>query len=182
MSAVWLSGDTVRARLLAALHCFFRDWAESGAEAGLTVKRRAVDWSRIVGGILRASDIVDDPFEEPELPMSGDTETDEIRSLLCALADEAEEEFDYTTEQNETWRGYAINTQKVIDKARELGMLVGLVGLPDEKALKKGELISLGRKLESFRGKEDLVTKKGRRFRFGHRKQSSGTVYPLEWL
>lgn len=182
MTTSWLACEENRAKMLSALHCFFREWVKAGSPKGHTVKRRAVEWSSVIGGVIETAGVSRDPFETPELPMSGDTETDEFQMLLCAIADDAEEELEMCEEAGRPWDGYSVDTKEVIEKARSLGLLVGLVGLPGEKDLKKGELISLGRKMEPFRGKEDMRTKKGRAFRFGSRRQKSGTVYPVEWL
>jgi hypothetical protein len=188
MTAVWLAEKGQRARLLAALWTMVRRWVDCGMVPSPTIKKRAPQWSVLVGGILHAFQVEGDAFAQPDLPMSGDRATDEMRKLLVGLADDAEElylgggdPFDGPG-PDEPWE-YHIDSSKVVEKARELGVLMEIVGGPEEKGtLKAPELRKLGRRLEKWRGKEDLQTSKGRRFRFGRRRQKHGSVYPIEWV
>jgi hypothetical protein len=185
MTAVWMAQPEQRKRLLAALWAMVRRWQDSDKPKSPTLKKRAPQWSELVGGILHAFQVEGDPFAQPDLPMSGDRATDEMRKLLMALADDAEESFfnrDPFEDEDKPWN-YQIDSTKVVEKARELGVLMDLVGGPEDKErLKATELKKLGRRLEKWRGKEDLVTSRGTKFRFGHRRQKSGTVYPIEWV
>lgn len=177
MTSTWLGAPEQRKGLLSAMWAFVRNWVERGMPDGTTRQSRATDWSRLVGGVLAAADIVADPFAKPELPAGGDRETEEWMQLLVALADDVEE---WVADQLS--KDYSVDTAKIVEVARSKKLLVDLVGSPDDKPLKGGELKKLGRRLAKYRGKEDLRTTKGRRFQFGKRKQSSNWVYPITWL
>ena len=192
MTAQWLGRPEQRARLLASCWAFVRGWIEQEKPNASGIKHRAPEWSNLVGGVLDAalglgaSEIA---FAVPDLPFAGDRNTDEMRKLLMALADEVEAHFndwhsaqaELEDEDRRPWPGKSITTTDVVRKARELSLLLEIVGADEDKPPKAAELRKLGRRLEKWRGKEDLVTSKGRKFRFGHRRQEKGTVYPIEW-
>ncbi len=130
--------------------------------------------------------VTDDPFVAAELPFSGDKQTDEMRKLLTALADDVEEDYeiwleDQDEEKEPCWqvdhddccRREGPENRRPHRGCRWAGR---------EAAPKAGDLRKLGRRLEKWRGKEDLRSSKGRRFRFGKRKQEHGQIYPIEWL
>lgn len=166
-----------RSAMLSALWAITRRWLECGEPASTSVQTRAPDWSRMVGGIIGTLGVSRDPFEIPALPMSGDRETEEWRELLRLLADEAEAGgADLVTGR------YEVDTEAIVNTARDAKLLADLVGGADDKPLKGGELKRLGKRLAKWRGREDLKSSSGRGFRFGKRKQSSNWVYPIEWL
>gem|GEM_PF-325118 len=177
MTPEWLAETEQRAGLLSALWAFVRNWIEQGASMGAYIQGRAPNWSYLVGGVIEALGVIQNPFAVPELPTGGDRETDEWQALLVALADLAEAE---VTGQDD--KHYEVDTTRIVDMARKLKLLVDLVGSSTDKDLKGGELKKLGRRLGKWRGREDLVTSSGRRFQFGKRKQSSHWVYPISWL
>ena len=178
VTELWFYEPEQRAQLLSALWALVRNWIESGMPQGTYSHSRASKWAELVGGILEAVGVVTNPFAIPELPMGGDRETEEWKSLLVALADEAIEvegtEFEAA--------GRLIDTSKIVKVARDHHLLSDLVGSSDDKPLKGGELKKLGRRLAKWRGREDLRSTCGRKFRFGKRKQASNWVYPIEWL
>jgi hypothetical protein len=179
MTADWLAERPQREGLQAAMWAFVRNWIEKGMPMSERVQGRAPRWSALVGGIMEAAGIEDDPFAVPNLPMGGDRETEEWRELLTAVADELEEP---VFEADDDGKPREVSTSDLVRVARERRLLVDLVGAEDDKPLKGGELRKLGRRLAKWRGREDLRTTKGTRFRFGKRKQASNWVYPVEWL
>lgn len=175
---LWFYEPEQRAQMLSALWALVRNWIESGMPQGMHTHSRAAKWSELVGGILEAMGVVVNPFELPDLPMSGDRETEEWKTLLKALADDAEG-CEGTPHQE---AGRLIDMTKIVQVARDNHLLSDLVGSGDDKPLKGGELKKLGRRLAKWRGREDLRSTSGRKFRFGKRKQASNWVYPIEWL
>lgn len=167
-----------RSEMLSALWAITRRWVEIGEPQARSRQTRAPDWSLMIGGMVESLGVERNPFEIPALPMSGDRETEEWRDLLRLLADEAEaspEEFLKTGR-------FEVDTDMIVQTARDNKLLADLVGTADDKALKGGELKRLGKRLAKWRGREDLTASSGRRFRFGKRKQASNWVYPIEWL
>ncbi len=175
MTPRWLSRQATRAKTLASLWAFVRTWAAAGAPDGPWVKQRAPEWSRLVGGVLQAIGAATDPFATPDLPMSGDQQGEEVRQVLVALAEQLEDSPFDDSEQQQV-------DMEFIGKARELGVLVGIVGTSEDKHLQKKERQKLGFVLKGWRGRDDLETTNGRRFSFGHRRQRHGSVYPIAWL
>lgn len=175
----WLAAPEQRAGLNAALWAFFRSWIEQGMPQASMKHGRAGDWSAMVGGVLEAVGCTANPFAAPELPMAGDKETEEWRSLLRLLADQAEALPETFLEEGQK---FTVDTDRLVQTARDNQLLADLVGTKDDKALKGGELKRLGKRLAKWRGREDLTSTSGRRFRFGKRKQASNWVYPIEWL
>ncbi len=109
-----------------------------------------------------------DPIAAPQLSAGGAEEEDEIRDLLVRIATEEEDDCDF-------------DRAMVVDKAREFCLLEQLVGAVGAPPLNPKEMISLGKKLKKWRGRE-LVDGKGRRFRFSHKRQKMGAKYPLRFL
>ena len=178
VTELWFYRPEVRAQMLAALWALVRNWIESGMHLGTHTHSRAADWSELVGGILEAMSVVVNPFAVPDLPMGGDRETEEWKALLVALADDAESTEGTPHEES----GRLIDMTKIVRMARDNHLLSDLVGSGEDKPLKGGELKKLGRRLAKWRGREDLRSSSGRKFRFGKRKQASNWVYPIEWL
>lgn len=179
VTELWFYQAEQRTRLLSALWTFVRNWIESGSHPGSFAHGRAADWSQLVGGFLEAAGVAVNPWVVPDLPMGGDRETEEWKRLLVALADELE--------SNAETPGFEdakpeVDTTKIMNKARELHLLSDLFGSAEDKPLKGSELKKVGRRLGKWRGREDLRSSSGRRFRFGKRKQPSNWVYPIEWL
>jgi hypothetical protein len=175
----WLAEPAQRAALNSALWAITRHWIEAGMPRASMTHGRAGDWSELVGGILESLGVTANAFAAPELPMAGDRETEEWRRLLQLLADAAEEMPETFLEPGQR---FEVDTERLVSVAREHKLLADLVGVVDDKPLKGGELKRLGKRLAKWRGREDLLSSSGRRFRFGKRKQSSNWVYPIEWL
>lgn len=178
LTQLWFCAPERRANLLAALWAFFKNWAVTGMVNSTTLQERAPDWSSLIGGVLEAAGVVADPFAVPDLPMAGDRETEEWKALLTALADEAENSPEPFLENDR----FEVDTDRIVAVAREQRLLADVVGTKDDKPLKGGDLKKLGRRLAKWRGREDLRSTSGRRFRFGKRKQASNWVYPIEWV
>lgn len=187
MTAIWLAQSDQRSKLLAAMWAFVRNWVEKGMPGSPTIKKRAPEWSTLVGGVLAAAECEGNPFEKPDMPFSGDKKTDEIRQLITALGDDAEESWvewqNYQTDHEKPeWTGKEFDTSDIVEMARELGVLVEIVGSKDGKPLDKKDLQRLGGRLTKWRGKEDFRTSTGKAFMFGRRRQSKQTIYPITWL
>jgi hypothetical protein len=178
----WLARPEQRANLQAAMWAFVRHWIDQGMPRSERLQGRAPDWSALVGGILEAAGVTEDPFAIPDLPMGGDRETEEWRTLLVKLADEAEEVAEFHADDDGPAPLVEIDTKKIVEVARENHLLMDLVGTADDKPLKGGELKKLGRRLGKWRGREDLRSTSGRRFKFGKRKQEKNYVYPIGWI
>lgn len=169
IDARWLAEPGNRERILAAMWACVREWAEAGAEMHPCPRPPGFgQWARIVGGIVRAH--VADPLAPPDLPTAGDQEGTEIRKLLCALASDLMD-----------GEAAAFTVDTVVARAREMEVLIDVVGVVDGPPLKAGERKRLGRKLAPWRGRE-LRDGRGRLFSFGARKQERGTVYPITWI
>lgn len=192
MTAKWVGQPAQRRRFLSALWSMVRIWVESGMKHTTQIKNRAPVWSGIVGGIIEAFEaategriVTTNPFAEPNLPLSGERSGDEMKQVIIALVDDIEESFEIWendgTDDKKVWEAKT-DTKAFVEKARQLGLLVELVGGDGDKPIDGKGLRKLGRRLEKYRGKKDLMTKKGRRFTFGHRRQASGTIYPIEWV
>ena len=179
VTELWFYEEAQRAAVLSALWAFVRDWVQSGMHDGSHAHGRAAQWSLLVGGMLEAAGVAVNPWVVPDLPMGGDRETEEWKRLLVALADDLEQLAD--TPGFEDQRA-EVDTTKIMNKARELHLLSDLFGGTEDKPLKGAELKRVGRRLGKWRGREDLRSTSGRRFRFGKRKQPSNWVYPIEWL
>lgn len=184
MTPRWLAEPEQRAGLLSAMWALVKHWEESGRPEAAGMQSRAPVWSRVVGGILAAAGVVEDPFALPELPMGGDEESVEWRRLLVALADGAEkaEGDPFEAEEERERKRYEVDMAKIVATARELHLLADVMGGEGDKELKGSELKRVGRRLAKWRGREDLVSSSGRRFQFGKRKQASNWVYPITWL
>lgn len=180
ISPEWLGEKEQRGTVLAALWALVKAWVGEGMVEGEYIQARYPLWSRKVGGILKANGVGQNPFTVPELPLAGDEETDDMKALLRAFGDEAEQLWDSTAE-DESWPGFEVDMEKIVAKARTLDLLTDIVGGSD-KPLDKGDLKKLGRRLGKWRGREDLTTTTGRRFKFGSRKQERKHSYPLTWL
>lgn len=178
VTELWFYEPEQRAQMLSAMWAFVRNWIECGMHDGMHTHSRASKWAELVGGILEAVGVVANPFSIPDLPMGGDRETEEWKALLVALADEAEAGEGTPFEKEDA----VIDMVKIVKVARDNHLLADLVGSADDKPLKGGELKKLGRRLAKWRGREDLRSTSGRRFRFGKRKQATNWVYPLEWM
>lgn len=176
MTSNWLAEPAQRRQILSSLWAFVREWIAAGGKPGTHRQSRATDWSGLVSGILQANGIEANPFAIPDLPTGGDRETEEWKTLLIALADEAE------AAEVQGEGQFEVDTTKLVTVARQLKLLMDLVGSEDDKALKGGELKRLGRRLGKWRGRADLRSTSGRLFQFGRRKQSSNWVYPVTWL
>lgn len=180
ISPEWLGEPEQRATILAALWALVKAWVAEGMIEGDHVQARFRSWSVMVGGVLKACGVEQNPFVIPDLPLAGDEETDDMKALLKAFGDDAEELWDNTA-GDESWPGFEVDMEKIVAKARTMGILMDIVGGSD-KPLDKGDLKKLGKRLGKWRGREDLATTKGRRFKFGSRKQERKHTYPLTWL
>lgn len=169
IDSVWLAQPNHRADMLAALWALVRDWAASGAPRHPCPKPPGFgQWTGIIGGMV--SRVAEDPLADPDLPTSGDQEGVEFRQLLGSLATDLMdgEEASFTFDQ-------------IVLRARQLELLVGLVGVDDGAPLRAPERARLGRRLAAWRGRQ-LRDNRGRVFAFGSRRQRQGMVYPIEWV
>lgn len=110
--------------------------------------------------------VTDDPFVAAELPFSGDKQTDEMRKLLTALADDVEEDYEIwledQDEEKEPWAGKLITTTVVVEKARKIGVLIEVVGGPEEKQpLRLATCASSGGGLRSGAARRIYVAPRG---------------------
>lgn len=183
LTPLGLAGNETRAGLLAACWAFVKHWVQAGRPDGVGLQRRAPQWSRLVGGVLAAAGVVEDPWSLPVLPVGGDEESEEWRRLLVALADAAQlPEEDPFADAFDGAKAYAVDMQGIVKKAREMHLLGDIMGADGDKEPKGGELKRIGKRLAKWRGREDLVATSGRRFQFGKRKQASNWLYPITWL
>lgn len=176
ITPTWLAAAGQRGAVLSACWAMVRHFLESGEQTGPWLKRRASAWSGLVGGVLAAAGVTGNPFADPKLPMAGDQTGEEMRAVLVAVAEgfEADEAFGMVEQ--------VMDLKKFVNEARARGLLMWLVGADGEKDLPGDKLKRVGTALKPWRGREDLATTSGRRFRFGRRRQESGSVYPVEWL
>jgi hypothetical protein len=168
ISPQWLARTDVRAQFLAAMHAMVMNWARHEARP-LHPKPLPTfeDWTSAIGALVIMAGYAD-PLTAPDLTVSGDTEGDEFKALLIKVASENEE-------------NTSVDRKTLVDKARELGLLEGLVGIAGGKDLDDKANIKFGRRLQRWRGRE-LRDEQGRRFQFGHKRQKSGMTYPLTFL
>jgi len=169
IDAVWLTNPANRAQILGALWCVVRDWIANGSNLHADPAPPGYKaWAEVIGGMVR--NFASDPLAVPDLPTSGDVEGAEIRQMICALV-------------NPLIHGEypAFTVDQVVEMARSLDVLVGIVGVTGDPPIKAPERKKLGRRLAPYRGRH-LRDGKGRLFAFGARHQDRGTVYPITWI
>jgi hypothetical protein len=175
ITPMYLSKEETRKGFLAALAALVRHTVETIAE----MKAEGVDYAE-PGGMESFEDYTKtismiaqragytDPLAAPELTAGGAEDEDEMRELLIRLA-------------SETALDVEFDRLEMVEAARRMGLLEGLVGGPGDKELDSSAMKRWGRQLQRWRGRE-LVDENGRRFRFSHRKQRRGAKYPLTFI
>ena len=141
--------------------------AAGGVPAEVKGMESFEDYTATVSEIVQRAGYAD-PLAPPELAGGGAEDEDEMRELLIKLASEAAVDTDF-------------DRQEMVEAARRLGLLEGLVGLTGDKDLDSSAMKRWGRQLQRWRGRE-LVDETGRRFRFSHRKQRRVAKYPLKFI
>ena len=175
ITPMYLAKDEVRQGFLSALSALVRNAVESRAEVradgGVPAQVKGMesfeDYTATVSEIVQRAGYAD-PLAPPELAGGGAEDEDEMRELLIKLASEAAVDTDF-------------DRQEMVEAARRLGLLEGLVGLVGDKDLDSSAMKRWGRQLQRWRGRE-LVDETGRRFRFSHRKQRRVAKYPLKFI
>lgn len=163
-----LSSLAWRKKLLSASWALVRDWQESGAATLANPKPKGFQgWVGLIGGMLTSAGLPDIGVV-PDLPMAGDTQGEEVRKLMIALADDEDDPVD-------------ISVSRVIEVARIEGLLAEVIGESGDDLPKAKERRILGVKLKGMRG-QVMRDSRGRIFEFGQRHQKSGSVYPLRFL
>lgn len=97
MDDAYLSRPDVRQRVLSALWGLIRHWNAQGQPGGTRRLAGFEEWGRTIGGIVLASGY-GDPLAEPELVNAGDSDTQDMQSLVKLLADkdQPEEGFEFS--------------------------------------------------------------------------------------
>ena len=155
----WLSEERTRAQFLAALWSLVRYWQECGCNRHDHLLESFEEWSAIVGGIVVEAGFCDPIKAAPELAM--DEQGEAFKRLFCALAAEL---------PTGTEKAFTVGDCR--EKAESLDIWETLV------AGAKDELKTFGARLKKFRGRQ-WVDAHGRRFEFGRRETSRGSVYPV---
>jgi hypothetical protein len=156
INAQWMVQN--RKQFLSAMWSIVNYWQQGGCPRHDTVKPGFEEWSAIVGGI-----VVEAGFCDPiKRPLEGlDEQADAFKRLFCALVADLP---DGTETQ------FTIADCRA--KAEELDIWETLVtGAKDESK-------AFGRRLRPWIGRE-WEDSLGRRFQFGRRQNSKGTVYPV---
>lgn len=174
----YLAREETRKSVLAACWSLVREWVDAGAKRREhTPLKGFADWCGLVGGLVGSERWAGvDPLEVPDLPMSGDEETMEMKRLLVAVAEEwgePEEVVDVTLDH-------------IVEVARREQVTLCDRGGRDiigngTDTLDGPARRSLGMKLKKWRGRQ-LVDGKGKAFTFGKRHQERGAVYPLTYV
>jgi hypothetical protein len=155
----WLSKEDTRAQFLAALWSLVRYWQDCGCHRHDHLLESFEEWSAIVGGIVVEAGFCDPIKAAPELAM--DEQGEAFKRLFCALAADLP-----------TGSEKAFTVGDCREKAESLDIWETLV------AGAKDELKTFGARLKKFRGRQ-WVDAHGRRFEFGRRETSRGSVYPV---
>ena len=155
----WLVRPEVRSQFLAALWTLVSYWQENGCPRSERLLDSFEEWSGIVGGIVVESGFYDPIAPAPELAM--DEQGEAFKRLFCALAADL-------THDTET----TFTVADCREKAEELNLWETLVSGG------KDELKTFGARLKKYRGRQ-WVDEHGRRFEFGRRETSRGSVYPV---
>ena len=155
----WLSRESTRAQFLAALWALVRYWQQCGCNRHDHLLESFEEWSAIVGGIVVEAGFCDPIKAAPELAM--DEIGEAFKRMFCALAAtvKAGAVIEFTVGQCR-------------EKAVELDIWEILI------AGAKDELKTFGARLKKYRGRQ-WTDEHGRRFEFGRRETSRGSVYPL---
>jgi hypothetical protein len=161
----WLALPETRARFLAALWCFVREWRNAGMPAGPGRKPSFERWAAVIGGILAsASRLLADPFGPRLAITGGDESTRALERVLAIVAAR------YATED-----APRPNTAEIQEAAEAEDLLETITGFA------KDARKSLGWKLKRIRGRHFTDTR-GRVFQFGQRDVSTGAAYPITFL
>ena len=119
----YFTQQEVRSACLAACAAIVRHWIAAGETPGPDDKPTFEAWSRVIGGMVASlpngGDVIGRPLSRPSLPMSGDRRSEEMRSLLVALASEAELAGELTV----VW-----TTTNIIDMGRRERLLEDMLG------------------------------------------------------
>ena len=155
----WLSQDGTRSQFLAAMWALVRYWQQSGCPRNERLLESFEEWSAIVGGIVSEAGFCDPLMPAPELAM--DEQGEAFQRLFCALAAEVP-----------TGTEATVSVSDCREKAESLDIWETLV------AGAKDEAKAFGARLKKYRGRQ-WMDEHGRRFEFGRREVSRGSVYPL---
>jgi hypothetical protein len=155
----WLEQEDTRAQFLAALWALVRYWQQCGCNRHDHLLASFEEWSAIVGGIVVEAGFCDPIKAAPELAM--DEQGEAFKRLFCALAADL---------PTGTEKAFTVGDCR--EKAEALDIWETLV------AGAKDELKTFGARLKKFRGRQ-WVDAHGRRFEFGRRETSRGSVYPV---
>lgn len=155
----WLARGEARAQFLAALWSLVRYWQQCGCNRHDHLLESFEEWSAIVGGIIVEAGFCDPIKAAPELGM--DEQGEAFKRLFCALAATVEAGTEKT-----------FNVGDCRERAESLDIWEVLV------AGAKDELKTFGARLKKYRGRQ-WVDEHGRRFEFGRRETSRGSVYPV---
>lgn len=162
-----LGSPEFRSEALSAMWVVVKEWHARRGEGLLTKRRELASFESYSRTVCAMTEVLGwrDPLDAPEMITGGDVESRDFKALLMALA------------QGQGVEVEEYSTTDLVAKARELHLLEELVGVESDGALKKGDRISFGRRLEKFRGKvyegEDGIF-----FQFGKRDGKGGSVYP----
>ena len=160
----WLIQDAHRKSTLSALWALVREWNAAGGPRHEALRPQGFSsWGSIVGGIVRHH--FRDPLVAADLPMAGDVEGEQLRTVLVSLIDELPD-----GEVGE------FTPADVAHRARGMGVLPDVVGMAGEPEADGRQRRALGRRLMAYRGRH-LMDNHRRVACWGSRRQNSGTVY-----
>ena len=172
INAQYLMRPEVRAGFLSACCSLVKEWIEAGQPLFDQPLESFEAWTETVIGILSLHPFAN-PLLAPELTLGGAEDENEMRELLIEVATAAD------AEGPDAARVYT--REQLVAVARAHGLLESLVGTESDAALDSSTNKKFGRQLQHWRGRE-LRDKKGRAFRFGHRRQKRGATYPLTFI
>ena len=155
----WLSREDTRAQFLAAMWSLVRYWQQCGCNRHDHLLESFEEWSAIVGGIVVEAGFCDPIKAAPELAM--DEQGEAFKRLFCSLA---------VSVKAGTETSFSV--QDCREKAESLDIWETLI------AGAKDELKTFGARLKKYRGRQ-WSDEHGRRFEFGRRETSRGSVYPV---
>lgn len=176
-----LTRNEWRSKSLAACWAMVKNWVDKGCEMREHTPLSGFSgYTALVGGVMAAAELDVDPFAEPELPMSGDEETSEMKRLLHAVAAQMR---DHPSWEN----GDPVTLDDIVEVARaeQVQLVDGrgrdIIGKEGDGPVDAGARRSIGAQLKKWRGRH-LRMEDGRQFQFGRREQMQGSVYPLTIL
>lgn len=161
ITAAWLWTKETRAKFLAALYAFVREWCELGRPSyDQSVKKSFEPFSQLVGSICIAGGCVN-PFGARENTEGGDTAGRALEMLLAVLVGEL------------NMPTVSYTARAIAEQAESRGYVDSIFPYAVKDVAK-----SIGQKLSPLKGRR-FKDSRGRLFEFGKRRVEAGSLYEV---